>query len=101
MRVGVDQITHSKDLIAIPINLGSSELISINDLVSMVEDIAGVKLARTYDLNAPKAGRGNSDNAFIRQVLDWEPLTPCAPAWRRPMPGSPNSTPTAKPAGAS
>lgn len=75
--LGIDQIMHSKDLIATPINLGSSELISINDLVSMVEDIAGVKLARTYDLNAPKgvAGR-NSDNTFIRQVLDWEPRTP-------------------------
>jgi nucleoside-diphosphate-sugar epimerase len=74
--LGIDQIMHSKDLIATPINLGSSELISIDDLVSMVEDIAGVKLARTYDPNAPKgvAGR-NSDNTFIRQVLDWEPQT--------------------------
>jgi nucleoside-diphosphate-sugar epimerase len=52
-------------------------LISIDDLVSMVERIAGVKLERRYDLNAPKgvAGR-NSDNTFIRSVLDWEPLTP-------------------------
>ena len=75
--LGIDQIMHSKDLIATPVNLGSSELISINDLVGMVEDIAGVKLTRTYDLNAPRgvAGR-NSDNTFIRQVLDWEPLTP-------------------------
>ncbi|MGA2329660.1 MAG: NAD-dependent epimerase/dehydratase family protein [Bryobacteraceae bacterium] len=75
--LGIDQIMHSKDLIATPINLGSSELISINDLVSMVESIAGVTLKRAYDLNAPKgvAGR-NSDNTFIRQVLDWEPQTP-------------------------
>jgi GDP-D-mannose 3',5'-epimerase len=75
--LGIDQIMHCKELIATPINLGSSELISINDLVSMVEDIAGVKLRRTYDLNAPRgvAGR-NSDNTFIRQVLDWEPQTP-------------------------
>jgi nucleoside-diphosphate-sugar epimerase len=74
--LGIDQIMHSKDLIATPINLGSSELISIDNLVGMVEDIAGVKLTRTYDLNAPKgvAGR-NSDNTFIRQVLDWEPRT--------------------------
>ncbi|MGD0500929.1 MAG: NAD-dependent epimerase/dehydratase family protein [Bryobacteraceae bacterium] len=74
--LGIDQIMHSKDLIATPINLGSSELISVNDLVGMVEEIAGVKLTRTYDLNAPKgvAGR-NSDNAFIRQVLNWEPRT--------------------------
>ncbi len=74
--LGIDQIMHSNDLIATPINLGSSELISIDNLVGMVEDIAGVKLTRTYDLNAPKgvAGR-NSDNTFIRQVLDWEPQT--------------------------
>ena len=64
-------------LIATPVNLGSSELVSINELVSMVEEIAGVKLERTYDLGAPKgvAGR-NSDNTFIESVLGWEPRTP-------------------------
>jgi len=74
---GIDLIMHSDDLIATPINLGSSELVSINTLVSMIEEIAGVKLERTYDLNAPQgvAGR-NSDNTFIKQVLDWEPDTP-------------------------
>jgi nucleoside-diphosphate-sugar epimerase len=73
---GIDQITHCEDLIATPINLGSSELVSINQLVSMVEEIAGVKLERRYKLDAPKgvAGR-NSDNTFIKQVLDWEPST--------------------------
>jgi len=75
--LGIDQIMHCDRLISTPINLGSSELISIDDLVGMVERIAGVKLERRYDLNAPKgvAGR-NSDNTFIRSVLDWEPLTP-------------------------
>jgi nucleoside-diphosphate-sugar epimerase len=75
--LGIDQIMHCDQLIATPINLGSSELISINDLVTMCEEIGGVKLKRTYDLNAPKgvAGR-NSDNTFIRSVLDWEPKTP-------------------------
>jgi GDP-D-mannose 3',5'-epimerase len=75
--LGIDQIMHCKRLIATPVNLGSSELISVNDLVSMVEDIAGVKLKRTYDPNAPKgvAGR-NSDNTFIRSILDWEPSIP-------------------------
>ena len=75
--LGIDQIMHCDRLIATPINLGSSELISINDLAAMVERIAGVKLQRTYDLNAPLgvAGR-NSDNTFIRSVLDWEPHTP-------------------------
>jgi len=74
---GIDMIMHSEDLIATPINLGSSELVSINDLVSLIENIAGVKLERHYDLDAPQgvAGR-NSDNTFIKQVLDWEPDTP-------------------------
>lgn len=73
---GIDMITHCDDLIATPINLGSSELVSINDLVSKVEKIAGVKLKREYDLTAPRgvAGR-NSDNTFIKQVLKWEPST--------------------------
>jgi nucleoside-diphosphate-sugar epimerase len=74
---GIDMITHCDDLIATPINLGSSELVSINELVSIVEDIAGIRLNRSYDLDAPKgvAGR-NSDNTFIQQVLGWEPGTP-------------------------
>ncbi|MEI7731911.1 MAG: NAD-dependent epimerase/dehydratase family protein [Verrucomicrobiota bacterium] len=74
---GIDMIMHCDKLIATPINLGSSELVSINELVSKVEKIAGVKLKRTYDLNAPRgvAGR-NSDNTFIKQMLKWEPNTP-------------------------
>jgi len=73
---GIDMIMHCDDLIATPINLGSSELVSINDLLSKVEQIAGVKLKRHYDLNAPRgvAGR-NSDNTFIQKVLKWEPST--------------------------
>jgi nucleoside-diphosphate-sugar epimerase len=74
---GIDQIMHSDDLIATPINLGSSELISINDLVSMIEEIAGVNLERHYKLDAPRgvAGR-NSDNTMIKEILDWEPNIP-------------------------
>ena len=74
---GVDMIMHSDDLIATPINLGSSELVSINELVSVIEDIADVKLNRTYDLTAPQgvAGR-NSDNTMIEKALNWEPDTP-------------------------
>ena len=73
---GIDMITHEDRLIATPINLGSSELVSINDLLSKVEKIAGVTLQRHYDLNAPRgvAGR-NSDNTFIRKMLKWEPDT--------------------------
>jgi len=53
-----------------PINLGSSEMVSINQLVDIVEDIAEVKLERQYDLSAPKGVRGrNSDNTMIRK--DW------------------------------
>jgi GDP-D-mannose 3', 5'-epimerase len=73
---GIDMIMHCDELIAIPINLGSSELVSINRLVDMIEEIACVKLERHYQLDAPKgvAGR-NSDNTFIQQVLGWEPNT--------------------------
>ena len=57
-----------------PLNLGSSELVSINQLVDIVEDIAGIKLKRTYDLSAPKGVNGrNSDNTEIRRQLGWEP----------------------------
>jgi len=74
---GIDMITHCDDLIATPINLGSSELVSINELLSRIEKIAGVKMNRKYDLTAPQgvAGR-NSDNTFIEEVLGWEPSTP-------------------------
>jgi len=75
--LGIDMITHNDELIATPINLGSSDLVSINQLVTLVEEIGEIKLERKYDLGAPTgvAGR-NSDNTFIQQVLDWEPSTP-------------------------
>jgi len=57
-----------------PINLGSSELVTINQLVDIAEDIAGVKLKRKYNLDAPKGVRGrNSDNTLILEKLHWEP----------------------------
>jgi nucleoside-diphosphate-sugar epimerase len=60
-----------------PINLGSSQLVTINELVDIVEGIGGVKLERTYRLDAPLGVRGrNSDNALILEKLDWEPLIP-------------------------
>jgi GDP-D-mannose 3', 5'-epimerase len=72
---GVQAIMHSE--ILEPINLGSSEMVSVNQLVDIVEGIAGIKLKRRYDLSAPKgvAGR-NSDNALIRKYLGWEPDIP-------------------------
>jgi len=57
-----------------PLNLGSNELVTINQLVDLVEDIAGVKLKRSYNLNAPKGVNGrNSDNTLIQQRLGWAP----------------------------
>ncbi len=57
-----------------PINLGSAQLVTINQLVDMVEAIAGITLRRTYLLNAPLGVRGrNSDNALISKLLGWEP----------------------------
>lgn len=57
-----------------PLNLGSSELVTINQLVDIVEDIAGIKLKRTYNLSAPKGVNGrNSDNTKILDYLGWEP----------------------------
>src|SRR6266566_8987649 len=59
-----------------PLNIGSSELVSINQLVDIVERIAGVKLKRSYNLSAPKGVNGrNSDNTRIKKYLGWEPDT--------------------------
>jgi nucleoside-diphosphate-sugar epimerase len=73
---GIDKIMHCDELIATPINLGSSELVSIDALAEKIEKIAGVKLKHRYDLDAPRgvAGR-NSDNTFIKKMLKWEPGT--------------------------
>ena len=60
-----------------PINLGSTEAVTINRLVDIVEDIAGVKLKRNYNLSAPKGVNGrNSENTLIKKYLNWEPDTP-------------------------
>ena len=60
-----------------PINLGSHELVTVDELVDIVEEIAGVKLKRIYDLSAPKGVRGrNSDNTLIKKYLNWEPSIP-------------------------
>jgi nucleoside-diphosphate-sugar epimerase len=74
---GIDMIMHCEELIAKPINLGSSELVSVNELVDIVEKIGGTKLRRKYDPSAPRgvAGR-NSDNTMIESILHWEPRTP-------------------------
>ena len=72
---GIQDIMYSN--IREPLNLGSSEMVSINQLVDIVEDIAGYKLERKYDLDAPKGVRGrNSENTLIKQYLNWEPSIP-------------------------
>jgi GDP-D-mannose 3',5'-epimerase len=59
-----------------PINLGSSEAVTVNQLVDIVEEIAGIKLKRRYDLSAPKGVNGrNSDNTRIQELLHWQPDT--------------------------
>jgi GDP-D-mannose 3', 5'-epimerase len=69
---GTQKLTAS-DIIE-PLNIGSSELVSINQLVDIVEDIAGIKLKRNYNLSAPKGVNGrNSDNTKIKQLMGWEP----------------------------
>jgi GDP-D-mannose 3', 5'-epimerase len=59
-----------------PLNLGSDEGVTINQLVDIVEDIAGIRLKRNYNLNAPKGVNGrNSDNTLIKKLLGWAPDT--------------------------
>jgi nucleoside-diphosphate-sugar epimerase len=71
---GTQAILHS-DILE-PINLGSDELVSINGLVDIVEEIAGVRLRRHYNLKAPKGVNGrNSDNTLITRLLGWAPST--------------------------
>ena len=71
---GIQDITASD--IVDPINLGSSELVTINQLVDIAEEIGGVKFGRRYNLGAPKGVNGrNSDNTMIKARLGWEPST--------------------------
>lgn len=59
-----------------PVNLGSSELVTINQLVDIIEEIACTKVKRVYDLDAPKGVRGrNSDNTLFHSLYGWEPST--------------------------
>ena len=73
---GSQDIMRSEE-ITFPINLGSAEKVSINQLVDLVEEIAGIRLKRNYNLNAPKGVNGrSSDNTLIRKMLGWEPSIP-------------------------
>lgn len=69
---GTQMIMHADS--GVPVNLGSSELVTINQLVDIVEQIAGIRCERTYQLDAPQGVRGrNSDNKLIREIYGWEP----------------------------
>jgi nucleoside-diphosphate-sugar epimerase len=69
---GIDKLMASN--YSDPLNLGRSELVSINETLSIIERIAGVEMKRKYKLDAPQGVRGrNSDNTLIKQVLGWEP----------------------------
>jgi nucleoside-diphosphate-sugar epimerase len=71
--MGIQKIMHSSN-VTMPINLGSSEMVTINQLVDIVEGIAGIKLKRRHNLKAPKGVNGrNSDNTLIQKLLGWEP----------------------------
>jgi len=71
---GILDIAHCDDLVATPINLGRNELTSVDELVTIAEQLAGVTLYRQYDFDAPKGvGGRNSDNTMIRDMLGWEP----------------------------
>ncbi len=62
--------------VRVPLNIGSEQLVTINQLVDIAEDIAGVTLNRHYDLSAPQGVRGrNSDNALVTDLLGWVPAT--------------------------
>jgi len=57
-----------------PLNLGTDRLITINELIDLVSEIAGKKLKKRHDLSKPQGVRGrNSDNTLLNQVLGWEP----------------------------
>jgi nucleoside-diphosphate-sugar epimerase len=75
----IDDTIHGINLLmngdyALPINIGSSEEVSINQLIDIVEGIAGIKVKRKYLLEAPKGVRGrNSDNTLIKDIYNWAP----------------------------
>ncbi len=74
---GIDRITHCDALVGTPVNLGSTELVSVDQLVTTIEAIAGVTLERRYQPDAPKGvGGRNSDNTLLKQHLGWEPSIP-------------------------
>ena len=75
----IDDCIHGTELlmdsdVREPINLGSDQRVTVNGLVDIIEEIAGITLKRQYNLDASKGVRGrNSDNTLIRKRLGWAP----------------------------
>ena len=60
-----------------PLNLGTDELVTVNELVDLVAEVAGKSVVKRHDLSKPQGVRGrNSDNTKLREVLGWEPQIP-------------------------
>ena len=60
-----------------PLNLGTDELVTVDELVDIISEIAGKAVIKRYDISKPQGVRGrNSDNSRLRSVLGWEPKTP-------------------------
>src|SRR5262249_18965507 len=60
-----------------PLNLGTAELITVDQLPVLLAAIAGKRIEQRHDLTKPKVVRGrNSDNTRLREVLGWEPQIP-------------------------
>ena len=69
---GTQMLMHS-DIIE-PLNIGSAQMVTINELVDIAENIAGIKVKKNYNLDAPKGVRGrSSDNTLIKKLFDWSP----------------------------
>ncbi|MEZ4569739.1 MAG: NAD-dependent epimerase/dehydratase family protein [Thermomicrobiales bacterium] len=78
---GVHRLMHSD--IHVPLNVGTEEMVTINQLVDIVAGIAGKSISKRHDLTKPQGVRGrNSDNTLIRELLGWEPLTPLSEGLR-------------------
>jgi GDP-D-mannose 3', 5'-epimerase len=72
---GIHRIMRSE--YAHPLNLGTDELVTVNELVDLVAEVAGKRLVKRHDLSKPQGVRGrNSDNSRVREVLGWEPQVP-------------------------
>jgi len=57
-----------------PLNLGTDQMVSVNELVDLIARVASKRIRKRHDLSKPQGVRGrNSDNSRLREVLGWEP----------------------------